>query len=304
MTRRILLVAAIVIIGAACWFIAGHARVDGRSAAGWLEFARRENRAVAYHAEGQTRTDGQQARFILDQGNDGRYSMRVTGPGQQQCTLGYDGRQLWYTTGSQTEKRADTDGPIPPVNAKARILGTGAVAGRPVVRLSVKSGNSRKTISIDRQTGVILAMTTMFRRQVVSEMTVEQVTFGPVRVMSCSGQQASAIESATPAQLTQMLGGTLLHPGWLPAGFAPTGTFTSSCNCCAREVAVLRYSDGVRTLTLFEMRSRMMCAMGKGCQMAPTGNALVAARCIGELSVTTVGNLDAGTLQRVVDNLK
>ncbi|MHB9130055.1 MAG: MucB/RseB C-terminal domain-containing protein [Armatimonadota bacterium] len=306
MRRRIILIAAILIIVApALWFVVGRTRVDGRSAAGWLEFARQGNRTVAYHAEGQTRIDGRHARFILDQGSDGRYSMQILGPGQERCTLGYDGRQLWYTTGGNSGKRADSsEGPLPPINAGGRILGTGAIAGRPVVRLAVKSGDSHKTIAIDRQTGVILAMTTAFRKQVVSEMTVEQVAFRPVQVMSCGGQKAAAIENASSGQLTKMLGGKLLHPAWLPAGFTPTGTFTSSCNCCKREVAVLRYSDGMRTLSLFEMRSQMMCAMGQECQMAPTGNALVASRRVGNLSVTAVGNLDAPTLKRILDHLQ
>ncbi len=305
-TRRllVLLIVGAVALALTGWWWIELRTVDGRTGAQWLALAQQAARTVSYHAEGRTVADGHTARFILDQADGGRYAMRVEDHRGRRCDLGYDGARLWYGAGTRSEDAATAPASIAPVQAHSRITGAGTVAGRPAVWLAVQSGQLHKTLAVDRASGVILAMRTSFRRQVISDMTVERITFVPVDLPRRTTTTPPAVRAAGDAELTNLLGHALLRPRWLPRGFRPAGAFADTCDCCKKPMALLRYSDGVSTLSLFEMRGQMQCAMTEGCHMAPDKGDLVDTRQFDDFSITAVGNLDAHALDKVLESLR
>jgi len=278
-------------------------RVDGRNAAAWLSFAAQASRSMSYHAVGSTRSGGRQAQFTLDQANDGRYTIQTVGADGKASTLGFDGKRLWCRTCDGQSSIATSDPQQLPAGARGRIIGTGEVAGRPVVRLMVNSGAAQKEIAIDRQTGVTLAMDTRFHRQSVSTMRVVSIAYQPVMVEGCAFKSTSSAQPATDPMIVKALG-LLLRPQWLPRGMAATGAYLGPCSCCGKPMASLHYSDGVTSLTLFEMSAKMTCMAGGGCQVTPTGNMLMDSRITRDIAVTAVGNVDVRTLKRVLESLQ
>ncbi len=298
----VLAVAALIALGV-CAYSATR-RVDGRSAAQWLAFVEQAGHTVSYHAVGTTRAGGHTARFRLEQGRDGRYTLRTTGADGKCCTIGYDGHRLWYANDSHVaEAVADTQVSLLPAHAVSRILGTGLLAGHPVVRLSVQSGNTHKVIAVDRHTGVMLAMTTDCAHRRVSEMRVDGIAYQEVTVAPCTLSSAAAIYPITPAQARAVLGRDALRPAWLPAGMGVAKTYHAPCCCNPRGMVIVRYSDGVSTLALFQT-SGCNCAMGTGCMQAPSGAALEGTRTFGKVKVTAVGTLEAGAIHRVLESLR
>jgi hypothetical protein len=300
-----LVISALLLLGlAGCWAFGFVRRVDGRTASDWLAVARHASLAVSYRAEGVSNNNGRQARFTLEQGMNGQYTMEVNTPGGPPCMLGYDGTHAWYRCGTQACNVAtgDATAQLAP-HAWARIVGTGQEAGRAVVRLWVKSGPIRKTLALDRETGVALAMTTIYQRQAPSTMRVERITYVPIRVAPSAPSGRATLAPTTEKQAMMALGHPLARPHWLPDGFTPRGIFHGKCDCCGGEMITLRYGDGLRALTLFEMAGRP-CMMGEGCQMTPTGQAVVQTRTLGALSVTAVGELSPASLKRVLQSLQ
>lgn len=303
MTRRISLIVVLLllVLGVGLWAFGVLRRVDGRSAAQWLALTQQAAHTVTYHAEGHTTANGTRATFTLDQGEGGRYTMHVTDANGRCCALGFDGKQHWYDAG-QRQTAVDGQGQQPvPTRATSRILGAGRVAGRPVVRLVVYSKPLRKEIAVDRKTGVILAMTTRQQRRVQSDMRVDRITYQPVQVAGCA--TATTARAVSDADARKALGTPLLRPAWLPAGFVSTGVVLGPCNCCDRPMATLHYTNGVTSLTLFEMADHG-CVMASGCAMAPDAHTLVEERTSRGLTITAVTTLTHHDLTRVLDSLR
>jgi len=279
-------------------------RVDGRSAAQWLAFVEEAGQTVSYHAVGKAWENNKSAQFILDQGRAGQYLLQTTDAQGKSCTMGYDGQRIWYANKLHTSKMvADTGPSAILVHLAGRIAGTCRYAGRPAIRLVAQNGNTRKEITADRQTGVILAMNTYFSRRRVSEMHVEQIAYRDVVVNPCSLHTDDAMTAITPAQARAVLGRNILHPTWLPAGMTLAKMYHAPCCCDTRGMVVLRYSDGVSTLTLSEMRD-CNCAMCAGCYQANNGDAIVETRTIGNITVTAVGTLDVNAMRRILGSLQ
>ncbi len=297
--------------GAGSWWYSVMRRVDGRTAAEWVLLAQQAAQQVPYRAAGRTWTAGTAARFTLEQGTGGRYVLRTHDTHGRSCTLGDDGTKLWYQTGADTREVATPA--QTPITAphRARLLGTGSIAARPVVRVRLRSGQLTKTLAIDRRTGVILAMRAQTGRREVSRMQLETITYGTTAPACAAPATSATTRTVTRADLTRALGGTLVEPQWLPAGFTLRGRYLSWCGCCNAEVATLRYSDGLRALTLFEKtghacRTERACrkgARGK-CRMAPGGQALVSSRILHGVQVIAVGDVERGTLERVMGSLQ
>ena len=93
--------AALALIAGA-WTFSAFRTVDGRTAAGWLAFARQAARTVTYHAKGMTVMGGTSAHFTLEQGANGEYTMRTLDERGRQCQLGFDGNAAWYRSGAQS----------------------------------------------------------------------------------------------------------------------------------------------------------------------------------------------------------
>ena len=295
----------LLLVGVSLWGYGYVRRVDGRSPAQWLAYADQASQQIAYHAEGQSITNGTCARFMLDQGTDGHYVLTTRDAQGRLCSLGYDGSHVWYSTGAKQEKITVSRAQDTPVPERARILGTATLAGRPVVRLSVTNGRLQKTMAIDRETGIVLAMATSVRRHLQSEMRVDRVEYRPVAVQPCTMECATRAKAVDRATLAAQLGGKIVEPHWLPDGFMLTDTLLEPCGECGQPMGVLRYSDGMSAITLFEMsRHAMMCDMGEGCRQTGSAHALVANTNVGAIAVTVVGTVDATTLQKIMDHLR
>jgi|GEM_PF-1665745 len=290
-------------LAVAGWQWMQNRRVDGRNGSEWLGMVDKAAQTVSYHAEGKSTVDGKTASFTIDQGTGGRYCMRLVDGEGRGCSLGYDGERAWYAA----EEKAETVNPgdrQAAIASHGRVTGVTTIAGRPAVLLSVSSGTLRKQIGVDRNRGVILSMRTFFRSKQVSEMRIEKIEYLRTRPAEPAADSASILRAATPPQLEKLLGRPILRPTILPKGFRFEGSYRDHCPCCGTEMAVLRYTDGLATLTLFEMNHGMMCAMEGGCHMAPGENALVESRTIGNLTIAAVGTLTAKELDRILDSLK
>lgn len=280
-------------------------RVDSRSPAQWLAFADQASRTVAYHAEGSSLSNGMRATFILDQDSGGRYAMTTRDTRGRLCSLGYDGDQLWYSAGNKQEKMAVSAATDKPLPEHAKIIGLATIAGRKAVRLFLISGHLEKRLAIDRKTGVVLSMTTRVRRQPVSEMKIKQISYRAVIVPICNMACCTQARSVDRPTLERALGSKVLEPRWLPAGYVLTDMLLESCAECGNPMGVLRYSDGIGDVTLFEMSQRdKLCSMGEACRPAATDEMLVVSKTSGAFSITAVADLDAHTLQRVLNSIK
>ncbi|HEY3416030.1 MAG TPA: hypothetical protein VGM23_04005, partial [Armatimonadota bacterium] len=274
----LILFLALALFGAALWQFGILRWVDGLTAGEWVIMARRAATSITYHAEGTSVTGGMQAGFTLDQGRQGCYLMRLTDARGRRCSLGCDGTQTWYQTGQKSGQAPSTETAVIPAHGFARILGTATVAGRATVRVLLQDGQTRKALSIDRETGVILAMTTIFRHREISRMRLDTIDYRRnIVIPRCQIASPTGLRAVTPEALSKLLGRSIIRPRWLPDGFKPRGTYLTTCDCCQGPLAVIRYADGMNALTLFEMHG-MTCDMGDGCKIAPTGSALVATR--------------------------
>lgn len=301
---------AVIIIGVAAlivgalWGWQTWRRVDGRTANQWLAFTHQATQNVSYEASGQTTWHGTPASFTLAQADQGRYLMRVTDAKGQACLLGDDGESTWYQAKGKTIRTASASPTPVPTHARCRILGTATIAGRPSVTLRVQSGDVRKDLSIDRETGVTLAMMTANRQREVSRMTIERIAYQPVAVARCPMHAKATMQAMSRDESAALLGTRPVEAGWLPTGMTLRGVFRQWCTCCQQETAVLRYSDGVRSVTLFEMPGGYMCGLESGCRMAPTSGELIDSRRMGNITVVAVGNVDRKTLTKVIEHLR
>ncbi|MHB0935778.1 MAG: hypothetical protein ACYC6A_05260 [Armatimonadota bacterium] len=301
-TLLMLLIAVAVALAAAGWHWSENRRVDGLSGREWLAKTEHAAQTVPYHAEGRTTVEGKQAKFTVDQDTGGRYCMRIVNADGRSCSMGYDGKRAWYSAKDKQESAVPSaKGPTAALHG--RVTGISTVAGRPAVLLSVHSRSVKKLLAVDRETGVVLSMRTMFGDKRVSEMVLEKIEYRAVEPTKQAPDAEPVLTAATLQQLSKLLGQPVLQPGSVPRGMTLEGTYRDLCPCCNTDMAVLRYTDGLATLTLFEMRG-MICAMEGGCHMAPGANALVESRTIGDITVAAVGTVSAKELDRVLDSLK
>lgn len=277
-------------------------RIDGQSAADWLTLASRKSRAVDYHAFGHSLVKNATVRFVLDQSADGRYQMQTTDDRGKCCELGFDGKRLWCTADGKSTSILTGNEPVVPISASSRIMGAGVVAGRQVVRIQTRSGATRKVVAIDRETGVMLALTTEYQGRVIGSMEIDGIDYRPVRTKGCRDTSAGTTRPASDHEIITVLG-EMIRPRWLPTAMKETGSFLGPCACCGKPMASLQFSDGVSSLTLFEMSAKDSCMRENGCWLAETEGDLLVSKSIGPISITAVGNLDSRAMQRFVDRL-
>ena len=300
-----LAISLIVVISGAAWGWFTWRTVDSRQAHQWLTFANQASQHVTYEASGSTTWQGTTATFSLSQGRQGRYLMQLTDNSGQITMLGDDGHYTWHQTAAKTIRIAKTSATAEFSGARSWILGKGTVAGRRSVRLRVQSGQLRKELSIDRETGVTLAMVTLTGGREIGRMRLERIAYQPVTVPSCPQHAETEMPLVSRQQLTALLGGAQpVEPAWLPKGMTARGSFREWCDCCQQDMVVLRYSDGVRAVTLFEVLGDHQCMMSAGCHMAPEGSELISNRRVGSITVIAVGDLDNKTLTKVMQSLR
>jgi hypothetical protein len=137
-------------------------------------------------------------------------------------------------------------------------------------------------IDVDTATGFPLASVRYDARgEVVSRTTFSEVSFGgepPARVevpdvaqSRGAGGRVLKTRPASEAELAQALGGPLLRPTALPAGFSATGSYLSQSPRGA--IAELRYSDGLRVMVLLQMDLPAPQKLVPGRRPAPQGTA-------------------------------
>ena len=145
--------------------------------------------------------------------------------------------------------------------------GPGFAAWRRVQRYTIAPGNAgqaRLCLAVDAQTSYPLRSRRYdLQGQLLSSTTVRSIDYQaapPQRVAvppEASRAQSRAgkggrSQPATTAELEKMLGGPLLQPKYIPAGFQPRGSFMHQSP--RRQFAELRYSDGLRTLAVMQSR--------------------------------------------------
>ncbi|MGE5532448.1 MAG: hypothetical protein ACM3VW_10065, partial [Bacteroidota bacterium] len=169
----------------------------------------------------------------------------------------------------QGKPRASAVGAEPGMNFGARMLpnvsvryaGIGWAAGRRVARYELEMnhpGAPRVELAIDPTTHYPLRL---IRRNDAGE--IQSATI--LRTVNYKGQAperlpvpavASAVENlkrarpATEQQLTKLLGGPLLRPAYVPAGFKLRGLFIHQNP--RRRAAEIRYSDGLRVFAVMQ----------------------------------------------------
>lgn len=285
--------------------------VDGRNTAEWLKLADATSRSASYRAEGRTTANGHELTFTLEQGEGGRYSMLVNGTGGRECYLGKDGDQIWNRTGKQLTRAFPSGRPENPLRVTRRISGIGSTAGRKTVLLQVESGPVLRSLAIDRQTGIVLATSTSFQGKELNRMVIDRISFQAVSTPPCAGlygarclgRDGPEVSEALPGEIEQLLKRAALVPRQLPKGFALRRTFLQWCDACLQEMAALRFSDGQRSFTLFEIPSPVTFDIKKGCVLLRDGTDLVESRKLGETTIVAVGNLERTVLTDALTSL-
>lgn len=147
-------------------------------------------------------------------------------------------------------------------NLKVVYVGGGLVAGRQVERYKVEAphgGRARVEIAVDRDTRYPLRLSRYDTRgQLVSESVYGSVNYTaaapkalPVpKVATERRHDMGGRRGASEQELVKALGGPLLKPTYVPEGFQLRGTFRHDTP--RRTLAEMRYSDGLRTLSVLQ----------------------------------------------------
>jgi hypothetical protein len=201
--------------------------------------------------------------------------------GRRRWSLIDDGRRLMELkhdrkiVAVRPRMRLAVDRSLAERNYVAREVGTGTVAGRRVRAYEVtrrEGGGPALNLWLDKATGFALKReryTVEGKLATATEYT--QVDFGasvPADVFRPPTGWRLEQEHAPPPEtpldvLSEKLGFTVRSPRYLPPGYALLGSYQSERGRWEREMAELRYTDGLRTLSVFER------AKGRGEQAAP-----------------------------------
>jgi negative regulator of sigma E activity len=307
------------------------ARAQEMLAAAWSDAER-----IPYLAQGETAVEVQgrwlrsRIRVSADDRRE-RYEY-TTGPatGAVVCC---DGDQRWHCTrgGSVAAHAVGTDA-IPAArpqidriarNYRFALTGRSRVAGRRahVVTLIARDTNRRvRRLWVDAERWVILAMTQYDARGRPAAWTrYSEIEFRPGLEVSFPTPvpQADDGETARPtAEAGTDLSFRPATPRYLPAGYQAVGPpAIVDCPCgCSGVTEVRRYSDGVRSFSLFQTDlSRHRCDLdgacrrghecGHGCRATSYGSETVVSRRVGPVTAVAVGDLSLGQLRRVVESL-
>ncbi|MEN6643116.1 MAG: sigma-E factor regulatory protein RseB domain-containing protein [Armatimonadia bacterium] len=149
-------------------------------------------------------------------------------------------------------------------NLKVIRTGGGRVAGRQVDSYKVEApdgGRARVEIAVDRETHYPLRLSRYDARgQLVSESIYESVNYSatapkplPVPKVATERRHDGGMRRSVGEQdLVKILGGPLLKPGYVPEGFQLRGMFRHDTP--RRTLAEMRYSDGLRSLSIVQVK--------------------------------------------------
>ena len=152
-------------------------------------------------------------------------------------------------------------------NYRARHVGYEKVAGRPVhvVNLIDARGRLARRLFVDRERFVVLRSQVFDRRgRLVGETTIQQIHFLPQMPVNLFqipsdywppvAQKQSPRECAVSTEaLGKAAGFQVAIPRWLPESYTLKAACMLRCaHSCGCRVVHLRYSDGIRSLSVFE----------------------------------------------------
>ncbi|MHB8993786.1 MAG: hypothetical protein ACYC63_00880 [Armatimonadota bacterium] len=146
-------------------------------------------------------------------------------------------------------------------NLSVRYRGIGLAAGRRVARYEIamnRPGAPRMELAVDHLTGFPLRLVrrneagrmqsaTIFRKVNYQAPAPKRLA---VPAVASSPHNSRRARGATEEQLTKLLGGPLLKPSYVPAGFKLRGLFIHENP--RRRAAEIRYSDGLRGLAVMQ----------------------------------------------------
>jgi hypothetical protein len=201
-------------------------------------------------------------------------------------------------------------------NYDARITGSETVAARPALVIELRPRSQQgpwKRVSIDRQTGVVLASEDLSGNQVVSSTRFTQIVYPPQDPPETKFRPSDELMSlyATPSpdeatpnkdvkQLAQQVGFPIREPKWLPTGYKFKAGFKTSCSCGVRHNAVrLQYTDGLNTINLFEC-AHPKCPQTENCFTRSETPKLAAADRKDGVSYLAVGDAPKPQLSRLI----
>jgi len=209
-------------------------------------------------------------------------------------------------------------------NYTLTITGDDRVAGRDVVVIAVRPRTEPRptlVLWLDRDTGLVLrserhhadgslAQAAAFTEIEYQEPPADRFTFSPPRGVGVRGLSSS--EPLRTEEIASRMGFHPIVPRELPGGFVLDRVLTSGSH--ASGVAVMQYTDGVATLSLFEHRA----IEGARRTLRPAPNVPVAdsrltARQVGDVAIlhwqvrgvdmTLTGELAPEHLERIAERL-
>jgi hypothetical protein len=279
-------------------------RVDNRTADEWLDFAREASQKVVYTASGVTVVNGTIAHYSLDQAAGGGYHLLITRSDGALAELDSDGTRTWCA-GRMIAQEAASPAAVPAAGLHAKVVGTDMIANRQVVRLAIREGNLLRELALDREKGVLLASHTIANGHVVSRTIVEKVDYTATPECPTAPGWSDDLRPAGAQEILRVLGREGLFPSYIPYGFMHTGSYLRRCPQCEMDDTVaIRYANGIRALTLYESRSGDCCNAYASCLPSQTGTVILQTREVNGLRILAIGDLDARTLQRVLDSLR
>jgi hypothetical protein len=208
-------------------------------------------------------------------------------------------------------------------NYAAEVSGSETVAGRSAVVLELRprsGGDRSKKISVDRETGVILASSerskkegTLYSTRFV-EIHYRDAGHAPKpeelkpsdQLLAASGFANPGDTSSRfePAQLSGLVGFKIREPEWLPKGYRFRGAYQTPCHCNRRhQAARLEYSDGLSLITVFECGHKE-CAANENCFGTDGSSSLAVEDAHGGVRYLAVGDAPREDLLRIVRSIR
>ena len=208
----------------------------------------------------------------------GKYKVTYLSGPQAGMTVGSDGWMSWrcgtkgqvmeVTNATISAEEATKRFPLLLENYEVRVLYPNSVADRPVWVLDVKpkhAANAWKRFWVDQEQHVILRSESYDARDNLrSRTTFRKIEFGveidPVlfvvptdddRAYYSTADRESA-KAATLAALRAELGFRPLLPTYTPRGYSIEGYYHFDHRCCRGSSAMIRYVDGLNSISLFE----------------------------------------------------
>ncbi|MCC7493161.1 MAG: hypothetical protein IT204_12465 [Fimbriimonadaceae bacterium] len=289
----------------------------------WLATAQRATQQTAHYGRQRSKVEvaghRQESQVDLDQRDDGRTRLAYQSGDAAGTLVVSSGPKQWRWDPQlrrtvEGEALADPLSELPP--GRWRVGPGGLVAGRPTVLLRT-AGPPRRELWIDRASGVVLRTVT-----IGPELTTR------TEFLSFSLGRRAGVSFEPPQRdrwvLNEVLdlracsrrcGFTVRPPRWLPGGLRLLGSSCYHCPCgCGMLAAQLRYSDGGRTVSVFQQDRRYIgCVISAVCcEQGSAASSCIAQRHAGlplvarvdrQPVVVVLGDLPEATLARIADSV-